>query len=131
MDDIVRNEAEGSSREREELVKGLAQRLSEEKGQNTVALTLRGHSSWTDYFVITTGNSQAHMNGLQEAAGEFAAAEGLELRSGYKKMQDQPWILMDCGDVVVHIMSQQAREFYRLEECWFQAGTLYQSSKSS
>lgn len=103
----------------------IAQLLEGEKGLDTKVLSLKGHSSWTDYFVITTGNSMNHMLGLVDRVGQFAAQESLDVLSGFKHEKDQPWMFLDCNDIVVHIMSREAREYYNLEECWFQAEKLW------
>lgn len=121
----------GSTSRRTEQVLELARLLDEHKGEDTVALDLRKLSSWTDYFVITTVRSAAHLGGLVRALLEYLDGQGIEPLSGHRRLADDGWTLVDCGDFAVHIMNRDTREFYSLERLYFAAEELYHSSKSS
>ena len=101
------------------LTHALGELLAEHNGQNTAVLDLRGMNMWTDFFVIATVTSRTHAQGLLKALWEFARANGAEIRHGRRKAEaDGEWNLVDFGPVVVHLMSEKARDFYELERLW-------------
>ena len=90
-------------------------------------LDLRELSTVTDYFVICTAESPPQMTAVaEEVERAFAAraspiwhTEGTIPRSADREAPREPhWVLMDCGDVVIHIFDPAARALYRLEEMW-------------
>lgn len=95
--------------------------LAEHKGGEVLVLDMAESAGWTDYFVIATATSSAHLRGLARFAEEYCDREKLELRSRPRIADDEEWVLMDLGDVVVHLMTSGARSFYELEKLWFQA----------
>lgn len=98
-----------------------AELLAAHKGGDTVVLDLRGLSAWTDYFVITSATSVAHMRGLCRHLEESLGPRGLSPRRSPKIADDEEWCLLDYGDFVVHVMSAQGRTFYELEKLWYEA----------
>ena len=109
----------------------IARVIDDHQGADTLVLDVSGVSSWTDYFVITTAKSTAHLNGLVRYVREFLDSRKIISRHRHKRLSDDGWILIDCGDIVVHLMDRETREFYELERLWFSAKVVYQSSKSS
>ena len=107
--------------DRRAVVSACAQVLADHNGKDPVVLDLEGLSSWTDYFVIVTATSSAHMAGLVRHLSEYLAKNGLELARKPRVAEDEEWCLMDLGWFIVHVMSRKAREFYELEKLWFQA----------
>ena len=87
------------------------------KANNVVVLDLRGLSSVTDFFVICSGNSDTHVAGIANIIEEILDEHGVKLwhREGGKKAS---WILLDYIDVIVHIFTEDARDFYSLERLW-------------
>ncbi len=71
----------------------------------------------TDYFVICTANSTVHMKALIDTARDFANENDERLIYADKQAKGD-WVLVDMGDIVVHIFSRQGRKFYALEELW-------------
>ncbi len=94
--------------------------LEDNKGRQVVILDLRTLSNVTDYFVIVSGSSQPHLRALQD--GVHAALKAVGIQS-YRRSADSEgsWMCLDYVDVVVHIMSEEAREYYTLEELWGEA----------
>ncbi len=83
-------------------------------------LDLRSVSILADYFVICSSGSERQSRAMQEAVDE--GLERLGKRPyGVEGSADAGWILMDYGDVVLHIFSPEKRAYYRLEELWHQA----------
>jgi ribosome-associated protein len=95
--------------------------LEEHKGEETVVLDVGGLSSVTDYFVISTARSSAHVAGLLRALTQLFHARGIHPLHGYKGRPETGWLLLDCGDFIIHVMAREQREFYDLERLWFKA----------
>lgn len=113
------------------LVLDLARLLDEHNGLDTMVLDIGAQASWTDFFVITTATSATHMQGLLRYVREFLNSHSVEPLRRRKQVSDDTWLLIDCGDFVIHIMLKETREFYELERLWFGGTVLYHSSKSS
>jgi ribosome-associated protein len=92
--------------------------LQEIKGRNILRMDLRRLSgAITDFFVICTGTSDTHVQALAESAMKFAAQKG-ERPISKEGFQQGEWVLLDFGNVIVHVFQQDKREFYRLEKLW-------------
>ena len=88
-----------------------------------VALYISPYSSVGDYFVISSGTSQRHVQGVADNIREKLASEGATLlrSSGYESGE---WIVLDYGDVVVHIFYEPSRHYYKLDDLWSDAPCL-------
>ena len=93
------------------------------RANDVVILNLQGIASFTDFFVICSGNSDTHLQGISNAILEKLKENAVELwhREGSR---DDNWILLDYVDVVVHLFLREAREFYNLERLWADAPTV-------
>ena len=109
----------------------IARFLDDHMGEDTKVLDLGGKSSWTDFFVITTARSGAHQQGLVRQISEYLEESGVEIRHRHRQVEDTGWIILDCNEIVIHLMDGERRAFYDLENLWFQAESLSYSSKSS
>jgi ribosome-associated protein len=105
--------------------------LADHKGEDTVLLDLTRITTLTDYFVITTARSSAHLSGLLKELSRFFPQIGVRPLSRHKRSTDKGWLLVDCGDFVIHLMEKEQRDFYELERLWFRAESISYSSKSS
>jgi ribosome-associated protein len=85
------------------------------RAEDIVILDLRGQTLVTDYFVICTGTSRVQLRAIVDAIVEALDAPGPPLREGDEESQ---WVLLDYGDVVVHVFGPETRAFYRLERLW-------------
>ena len=97
---------------------------SEKQATDIVMLDMRGPFAFTDYFVILTGESRRQMQGLLEDIDQALEEEGMVLhhREG---TADGGWVLLDYGDLVVHVFAPEEREYYHLEQLWSQATVLF------
>lgn len=100
-----------------ELVKYIAKLAGNKKGTNILALDLRKINYITDYFVIISAESYVQVKAISGYIDEKLAEETVyplhtEQDNGYN------WVLLDYGDVVVHVFEQATREFYSLERLW-------------
>jgi ribosome-associated protein len=101
------------------------------KGEDTVVLALGEVSSVADYFVISTARSSTHLASLARELFQLFREEGVRPLNRHRRTAPSGWMLVDCGDVVVHLMEKEQREFYDLERLWFRAERVAYSSKSS
>ena len=74
-------------------------------------------TSITDFMVIASGRSDRHVKAIASAVREHCAAQGCRAL-GVEGQESGEWILVDLGDVVVHVMIPRVREFYNLEKLW-------------
>ncbi|MDB5652799.1 MAG: hypothetical protein JWQ94_412, partial [Tardiphaga sp.] len=98
----------------------ILKRLDDMKAEATVTIDLRGKSAFSDYMVVTTGRSNRHVGSLAENV-----AKGLK-EAGNKKIHIEglpncDWVLIDSGEVIVHVFRPEVREFYNLERLWTQS----------
>ena len=91
--------------------------LEDLKAQDITVLDVTNRTSMTDIMVIATGTSSRHAQALADNVSEKAKAAG-EMPLGSEGRGDSDWVLIDLGDVVVHVMTAQSREYYDLESLW-------------
>jgi ribosome-associated protein len=94
---------------------------SDAKAIDPVELDLREVLGYTDYFVIVTGNTDRQTKAIHDRIHEGLKKEHGILPRRVEGLAEARWILMDYLDVVVHIFTPEAREFYRLEQLWGEA----------
>ncbi|AWP28941.1 iojap-like protein [Paenibacillus vortex V453] len=92
----------------------------DKKAMDLVVLDLRGISLIADYFVICHGNSDTQVQAIATEIRKRAHDEGVALR-GLEGMDAARWVLMDLGDVIVHIFHRDEREYYNIERLWSDA----------
>ena len=95
-------------------------RLDDMKAEETVTIDLRGKSAFSDYMVVTTGRSTRHVGAVAENV-----AKSLK-QAGHKKLHVEgltncDWVLIDTGEVILHVFRPEVREFYNLERLWSQS----------
>jgi ribosome-associated protein len=109
-----------------------ARLIADHKGEDTVVLDISAVSGFADFFIIATARSSAHLAGLHRELSAFLKDLGIRaLNGGHKGREDTGWLLMDCGDFVIHLMEKEQRDFYDLERLWFKAERVGYWSKSS
>jgi ribosome-associated protein len=111
-----------------------AQAARDKQAEQIVVMDLRGLSSVTDFFIVCTAGSARQIAALAEhietvltqQGGSVWHTEGITSASTPSRAfgEAPQWVLMDCGEVVVHLMDQSARDFYRLEDLWADAPRL-------
>ncbi|GBF73725.1 ribosome silencing factor RsfS [Paenibacillus sp. 598K] len=92
----------------------------EKKANRLVALNLTGISLVADYFVICHGNSDIQVQSIATEVRKQVEARGGMIR-GIEGMDSARWVLMDLGDVVVHIFHRDERDYYNIERLWSDA----------
>lgn len=91
--------------------------LEDSKAENIVSIDIQGKSSLGDYMVIASGRSNRHVAAVADHLLKALKDAGL----GTAKVEGLPgadWVLIDAGDVIVHVFRPEVREFYNLEKMW-------------
>ena len=91
--------------------------VEELKARDTVEIDVRGKSSVCDYMVITSGTSTRHVKSIADEVVKFAKKLD-DIAYHNARATRAEWVLVDLGDVVVHVMLPRVREFYALERLW-------------
>lgn len=93
-----------------------AKTLDNKKATDVIVIDIMEKSSFADYLVIASGNSERQVNTLVDEVEDQFAKEGLLVKSIEGK--NSGWILMDFGDVIVNIFTKETREKYNIEKVW-------------
>ncbi|UFH49751.1 ribosome silencing factor [Pseudomonas sp. KNUC1026] len=101
----------------EALVQLATAALEDIKAQDILCIDVKEKTSITDFMLIATGTSNRHVNSMIEHVREKVKAQGVQPLSEEGR-GDSDWVLLDLGDVVVHVMTSAARQFYDLERLW-------------
>ena len=101
----------------DDLLKTVRAALEELKAKDVVEIDVRGKSSVTDFMVIASGTSTRHVKSIANEVVVFAKKLDI-MPLGVEGEREAEWVLVDLGDVVVHVMLPRVREFYALERLW-------------
>ncbi len=104
----------------EQLARAIAETALDKKARDVVVLDMRGVVSYTDFFVICTGNTERQTKGIEDAIYQSLKKreDGRVLPERVEGRSEARWILMDYLDTVVHIFTPAARDYYRLDMLW-------------
>ena len=102
----------------ERLAEVIAEAALDKKAQDVVALDLRGISAFTDGFVIASGTSDRQVKAIHDGIHLTLKNEHGLLPRRVEGLTESRWVLMDYWDVVIHIFTAEARDYYRLETLW-------------
>jgi ribosome-associated protein len=91
--------------------------LEEMKAKDAVEIDVRGKTSIADYLVVVSGTSTRHVKSIADEVVKFAKNCGV-MPLGVEGEREAEWVLVDLGDVIVHVMLPRVREFYALERLW-------------
>jgi ribosome-associated protein len=92
-------------------------RLEDMKAEETVTIDLRGKSAYSDYLVIASGRSNRHVGSIAENVAKGLKEAGVK-PPHIEGLPNCDWVLIDSGDVIVHVFRPEVREFYNLERLW-------------
>lgn len=106
-----------------QLAKAAADVASDKKASDVILLDIRDVTTFADYFVICSGNNTRQIQAIADAVDEQLGKQGAALlhREGNA---ETGWLLLDFGDIIVHIFGPKEREYYRLERLWHEAKTV-------
>ena len=100
-----------------ELARLVAQQLEDDKAENILNIPLTGKSPMADAMIVASGRSARHVSALADhVARKLKEAGASQVR--IEGLPNADWVLIDAGDVIVHIFRPEVREFYNLERIW-------------
>lgn len=111
-----------------ELALAAARTAAENRAIDIVVLDMRELTSEFDYFVLATGTSRRQLHAIAEEIDHVLEDELNDRRLGREGFDESRWILLDYGNVVIHLFDQETRDYYRLEDLWGQAARVDVSS---
>jgi ribosome-associated protein len=94
-------------------------RLDDMKAEETVTIDLRGKSAFSDYMIVTSGRANRHVGAIAENVTKALKENGINSLH-VEGLPNCDWVLIDSGDVIVHVFRPEVREFYNLERLWTQ-----------
>jgi ribosome-associated protein len=106
-----------------EIARRAVDAASDKQAGNIVLLDVRGLCGFADYFVICAGESEKQLRAIEDEIQKALKAEG-ELAHHAEGSTDSGWLLLDYGDVIVHVFGAKERELYNLDELWQEAKTV-------
>lgn len=106
-----------------ELAHDIVDALEEKKGEDILLMDLQHITDFTDYFVLCTGTSDRMLDALADAVLDEIHKK--HRKKGRREGESRDgWVLLDFGDVIVHLFAPKQRDYYRLEELWGAAKVL-------
>lgn len=101
-----------------DLAKLIVDIVEERKADDIVLLDLRPNTILADYFVICTGNSDRQIRALMDYVREGIKEKTRKIPKGIEGTPESGWVLMDYGDVIVHLFAEDQRDYYDIESLW-------------
>lgn len=98
--------------------------VEEKKAEEVLVLDLRGISSVTDYFLLCHGSSDRQVQAIADHLTEMMKKKGIRAL-GVEGYPEARWILLDFGDLLIHVFYEETRRFYELERLWGHAPQTY------
>ncbi len=95
--------------------------LDEKKAKDIMILNIKKISFIADYFIISTAQSPSHLKTLSNTIVKKVKENDIKRNLNYEGSHYTGWVLLDCGDVVIHIFSEEKRDYYHLEYIWQEA----------
>ena len=92
-------------------------RLDDMKAEDTVTIDLRGKSAYSDYMIVTTGRANRHVGAIAENVTKCLKENGIK-NIHVEGLPNCDWVLIDSGDVIIHLFRPEVRVFYNIEKIW-------------
>jgi len=99
------------------IVQNVLKSLDESKAEDIISINLRGKTALADDMIIATGRSTVHVGAIADKAIKACKAAGV-VAPRVEGLPQCDWVLIDAGDVIVHIFRPEVRQFYNLEKMW-------------
>lgn len=91
--------------------------LDDDKAEDIIAIPLAGKSDFADYMIIASGRSQRHVSALADKIADRLSEEGFG-HVNIEGKDSSDWVLVDAGDIIVHLFRPEVRQLYNLEKMW-------------
>ncbi|MFV0430730.1 MAG: ribosome silencing factor [Alphaproteobacteria bacterium] len=111
------NTQENKPLEGEELLKAVVESIDSDKGEDIVTINLKDKTDIADYMVVASGGSNRHVAAISEHLTENLKKQK-QTHLQVEGLDEADWVLVDAGDVIVHIFRPEVREFYKIEQMW-------------
>ncbi|MDG4885068.1 MAG: ribosome silencing factor [Mesorhizobium sp.] len=98
-------------------IKTVLASLEDSKAENIVSIDIQGKSSLADYMVVASGRSHRHVSAVADHLLKALKDAGLGM-ARVEGLASADWVLIDSGDIIVHVFRPEVREFYNLEKMW-------------
>lgn len=102
-----------------ELKQFVIDKIEDLKAKDIVVLSVSEQSNLTDYMIVCSGTSKTHVKAIAENVVVEAKRAKLHI-NGVEGRDSSEWVLVDLGDVLLHVMQEKTRDFYQLEKLWSQ-----------
>ncbi|MEE9188591.1 MAG: ribosome silencing factor [Anaerolineales bacterium] len=106
-----------------EIARTIVNSLENKKGEDIILIDLQDIAIFADYFVICSGSSDRMIQALVDSAIDQVKKE-FRINARVEGQSEDGWMLVDYGDIILHIFSPQRRDYYRLEELWSEGKVL-------
>jgi len=100
----------------EQMTDALIEALEDKKAQDILVLDVRGRCDFADRFILASGRSDRQLKALAQSVGEVA--HRFDLASKVEGLEAAEWLLVDLGDIIIHLFLPDARESFQLERLW-------------
>lgn len=111
-----------------EFVTSVGELLAAHKCFDILAYDISGLCSWTDYMVIASVSSQGHLSGVIKNLAVMFNEKKVPFPLKKKGNDNQNWVFIDCGSMVIHLMLKETRDFYQLENIWKSSPLLFSNN---
>lgn len=108
----------------------LANVLDDKKGKDIIVLDVGQSNAIADFFVVVSAESFIHSRALEDYSSNYLDLNGFSRLNSSNVFPENPWILLDYGDIIVHIFMDEARNYYQLEKLWYDAKKIYPSKNA-
>ncbi|MDG1287315.1 MAG: ribosome silencing factor [Rickettsiales bacterium] len=106
-----------SAHDADSLIHVIEEALDDSKAEEIVTIDLAGKSSFADYMIVASGRSSRHVTTLAHRLASLLKEKGAPIMAIEGK-DSGDWVLVDCGNIIVHLFKPEAREIYQLEKMW-------------
>lgn len=100
-----------------DMISVVLESLDDAKAEKTIAIDITGKSSLSDHMVVTSGRSHRHVSAVADQLSKALREHGFE-KPRIEGLPHCDWVLVDAGDVIIHIFRPEVRDFYNLEKMW-------------
>lgn len=108
----------------------IADLLEEKKAKEIVVLDISKQTALTDYFIICSGESFTQINTLYEIVSEMMLSQNEKAINRKEILDENPWLLLDYGYLVIHFFHEEQKDYYNLEKLWVEGKVIYKSDVS-
>ncbi len=109
----------------------IADLLSEKKAQNVLVIDVEKETPLFDFLIVADTDSFIHLNALANFVKDKMDELKIKKLNPTNSFDENPWVLIDCGFMVIHLFSEEARSFYSLEKLWAGGTVIYDSAKTT